>query len=364
MERLLESLVMVSSHTLDKVGCDAVGALLQEALPLPAERVPSGRFGDGLFFHAPTPGGRDGVVLVGHLDTVFPAEVWQGYHRDGNLGRGPGVVDMKGGLVVLTFALQALAREGLLTPLPLTVALVCDEEVGSPESTPWLQERARGARCALVFEAGRVGDRVITARKGTGSLVAVAYGRAAHAGNHHRDGANAIRALGRFIDAAEALTDHAQGVTVNVGKIAGGVGKNTVPAQCRAEIDLRYVLPAQGTELLTGLRVLASLEHLPGTRVELQEGAGRAPLVATDASRALVERWGEGAREAGLGTGEAPLQGGGSDASTTASVGVPSVDGLGPRGAGFHTLDERVELDSLVPKAEALLRFLLPWASS
>ncbi|MBI5517264.1 MAG: M20/M25/M40 family metallo-hydrolase [Deltaproteobacteria bacterium] len=358
MERLLEELVLVSSHSLDKSGCNKVGEVLRRAVPLPCEVVPGKNHGDHLFFHAPTPGCNGGVVLVGHLDTVFPREAWEGWTTDGVLGRGPGALDMKGGLVVVAFALQALVARGLLGALPLTFAVVSDEELGSPESAELLRERARGARSALVFEAGRAGDRVVTARKGTGTLEAVAHGRAAHAGNHHRDGANAIRAMARFVEAAEGLTDHARGVTVNVGKIAGGVAKNSVPALCRAWLDLRFEEPSQGPELLAGLRALAATELLPGTRLELREGAGRAPLVATDASRALAERYGACAAEAGLGRGEAPRQGGGSDASTTASVGVPSVDGLGPRGAGFHTLDERVELASLVPKAEALVRLL------
>jgi glutamate carboxypeptidase len=357
MTGALATLVRQSSHSRDKVGVDAAGALLAALVPLRCARVASARYGDHLVFGDRRPG-EPGVMLIGHHDTVFPAGAFAGWREDDTHGYGPGALDMKGGLVVIAFALQALAREGLLRASGVTLVVASEEELGSPESAEVIRAYAPGADAALVFEAGRAGDAIITARKGTGTARAEATGRAAHAGNAHHLGANAIRAMARFIEAAEALTDHPAGVTVNVGRVEGGIGKNTVPDRCVAEVDLRFTTADDGERLRAALTECAGRGDLPGTAVALRFEAGRAPLSRTPASAALRDRYARCQREAGLDEAEAPLQGGGSDACTTGAAGVPSIDGLGPRGTGFHTLHERVELGSLVPKAEALARYL------
>lgn len=360
MTGALATLVRCASHTADKRGADAVAALLEPLVPLRCQRVPSTRYGDHLFFGDRAPG-APGVVLVGHHDTVFPEAVFSGWRDDGEHGYGPGALDMKGGLVVIAFALQALARAGRLDPSAITLAVVADEEVGSPESADVLRSFARGADLALVFEAGRAGDAIVTSRKGTGSARAEATGRAAHAGNAHHLGASAVRAMARFIEAAEALTDYARGRTVNVGRVEGGVGKNTVPERCVAEIDLRFSTPEEGRALFEALARCASEAGVSGARVSVSLEAGRSPMVPTPRSEALREVYERAQRAAGLGGGDAGTQGGGSDGCTTSGIGVPTIDGLGPRGEGFHTRDERVSLASLVPKSEALARFLATW---
>ena len=358
MVRTLRALVEASSHTGDKRGVDQASALLREVVSLDCEVRASERFGDHLFFHNQRAAGERGAVLVGHIDTVFPRETFAGFREEGAIARGPGVLDMKGGLVVVAFALEALRREGFLEGVPLTFAVVSDEEVGSPESAPLLAGVARGADCALVFEAGRKGDAIITRRKGTGAVTVDARGRAAHAGLAHRDGANALWSLARWIDRAQSLTDYDRGVTVNVGRVDGGIGKNTVPDSARAEVDFRYVSALDGESVVDAMRSLAREVAVEGTSLTISGGVARAALERTVESARLMARYAECQREAGIGDGEAPLQGGGSDASTTASVGVASIDGLGPRGEGFHTKSEYVDLESMAPKAEALARFL------
>lgn len=358
MVRTLRALVEASSYTSDKRGVDAAGGLLREVVALGCEVRASERFGDHLFFHRGRAAGERGVVLVGHVDTVFPREAFAGFREEGAIARGPGVLDMKGGLVVVAFALEALRREGFLDDLPLTFAVVADEEVGSPESAPMLREIARGADCALVFEAGRKADAIITRRKGTGAVTVDAKGRAAHAGLAHSDGANALWSLARWIDRAQSLTDYGRGVTVNVGRVEGGIGKNTVPDRARAEVDFRYVSAVDGDAVVDAMRSLARDVAIEGTSLTVSGGVARAALERTVESAGLMARYAECQRVAGLGDGEAPLQGGGSDASTTASAGVASIDGLGPRGEGFHTTGEWVDLESMAPKAEALVRFL------
>jgi len=358
MTRGLQALVEEASYTRDKAGADRAGAALRELMPWRPEVARSERFGGHLFFHHGRGGGDPGVVLVGHLDTVFPRGSFEGFRVEGEVARGPGVLDMKGGLVVIAFALQALERSGLLDGLGVTVAVVSDEEVGSPESAALLREAARGATCALVFESGRAGDAIITRRKGTGTVTVDATGRAAHAGNAHHLGASAIRAMARWIDRAEALTDPARGVTVNVGTVSGGTSKNTVPERCRAAVDFRYVERDDGEAVVRGFEEIAREAAIPGTQLVVTGGVSRRPLARTEESAALCARYAACQRAAGLGDAEAGLVGGGSDASTTADAGVASIDGLGPRGEGFHTTGEYVELATLAPKAEALVRFL------
>jgi glutamate carboxypeptidase len=266
---------------------------------------------------------------------------------------------MKGGLAVIWGALSALDAIGVLARLPLVIVSVADEEVGSPESSPHLKSIARGASAALVFESGRKGDAIITRRRGTGTLTVSFTGRAAHAGNAHASGRNAVWAMARFIDAAQALTDYARGSSVNVGLANGGTSSNTVPAFAECKVDVRFERLDAATELLEALRHAAERAAASvGVELAIAGGANRLPLDRTAASEALFLEYGAHARAAGLGSEECPLVGGGSDANTVACVGVPAIDGLGPRGEGFHTTSEWVDLTSLRPKAEALARFL------
>jgi glutamate carboxypeptidase len=366
MEQALAELVEVNSFTENVEGGRKVGAMLEELYAidgLECRRVPSPKFADHLVVTSSwTTIGQSPIALVGHLDTVFPPGLFEGYKRDGDLARGPGVLDMKGGLVVVAWALKALAEAGALEELPgVRLVIVADEEVGSPEGQKVIQNAIDGARGALVFEAGRKNDLVITRRKGTGAVTAIAHGTAAHAGNAHKEGANALWALAKLVDRAQGLTDYPRGVTVNVGKLTGGSSKNTVPDRAEALIDLRFETRADGEALVEALQRAAaeSAAAVPGTRIEIEGGIARLPLERTDASVQLMERYGAAAKASGLGSGEAALIGGGSDASTSHAMGIPSIDGLGPRGIGFHTKDEQIEIRTLLLKAQALARFLV-----
>lgn len=362
MEAHLAPLVETNSFTDNPEGGRQVGALLRALFDIPgvrAEVVPSERYADHLVFS--TEGVGAPVALVGHLDTVFPPGTFEGYRVDGALRRGPGVLDMKGGLVVVAFALRALQSMTPLNALPsLRIVIVADEEVGSPEGHAIIQKHVKGARAALVFESGRAKDAIITSRKGTGAVTARASGKAAHAGNAHAEGANAIWALARFIDRVQQLTDYPRGITVNVGKITGGQGKNTVPDAAEAAVDIRFCARADADALMRDFANAASAAaaSVPGTAIEISGGVARLPLERTEANVSLMQAYGACAHASGLGHGESPLVGGGSDASTTAELGIPSIDGLGPRGKGFHTRDEHIEADTLVSKAQALARYL------
>ena len=365
IEDAIAPLVDVNSFTDNPTGGRKVGSMLRDLFTLggvEASVRESERYADHLIFRTqPKAPNKNAIALVGHLDTVFPPGTFEGYRRDGELARGPGVLDMKGGLVIIAFALKAIAATvGLDRLPPLRIVIVADEEVGSPEGQAIITAAIAGSAACLVFEAGRKEDLIITRRKGTGGMAAVAHGKAAHAGANHKDGHNAIWALARFVDRVQSLTDYDRGITLNVGKVTGGQGKNTVPDLAEAAIDLRFTSNADGQKLVLDVHRAAALaaESVAGTRIELQGGVARAPLERTDRSAALMAEYAACARASGLGGGEAALIGGGSDASTSSAIGIPSIDGLGPRGSGFHTKDELIEVATLVPKAQALARFL------
>jgi glutamate carboxypeptidase len=357
---ILRGWCAVNSFTTNVAGCQEVGGLLADAfgaLPLVLER----RRGDGCGDHLAwrTPGWtRGGVLLVGHHDTVFPPgtfEVWE--ESDGRV-RAPGALDMKGGLACVHAALAALHDAGALADRAIAVISVADEETGSLDSRPFLEEVAQGAGAALVFEAGRISDAIVVARKGVGTVRVSVTGKAAHAGNDIRAGVNAIWALSRFVDRAQRIGD--EHTTVNVGLMKGGTSVNTVPAAADCAIDFRFVRPPDGDAVVAELdRIARELSEETGARFVLGGGVKRPPLERTPASAALAETYGACALAEGLGAGEAALVGGGSDANTLSAIGVPSIDGLGPRGKGYHTHDEYIEVSTLAPRVRALVRFLL-----
>ncbi len=373
---LLEAWVAQSSFTTDHADCDAMADALVAAFALPglaAQRTKGDGAGDHVAFTSAAWGTRPGVVLVGHHDTVFPRGTFVGFRRDGERVRGPGVLDMKGGLAVVRTALAALADVGALAAIPVAAISVSDEETGSVDGRRPLEALARGAACGLVFEAGRMNDAIVTRRKGTGKLTVTARGRAAHAGNNLADGINAIWALARFVDGAQRMTapnmDSASersrlgsdgSVTLNVGLFSGGTSANTVPAEARCDIDVRLVRGSDGDRLLGELDHLArALAAETGATFTIDGGIRRAPLERLPGTAELLARYAAAARAEGLGGDEAALMGGGSDANTLAAMGIPAIDGLGPRGKGFHTHDEFAEVATFEPRVMALVRFLL-----
>jgi glutamate carboxypeptidase len=364
MEGALAALVDHNSFSGNREGGNRVVRLLEDVFAMPGldcARVGSERFADHLVFRSAGRKDAAPVALIGHLDTVFPPGSFEGYRIDGSLRRGPGVLDMKGGLVVIAWALKSLVATCGLDAVPaLRVVIVSDEEVGSPEGGLLIRHELTGVQAALIFESGRANDAIVTERKGVGNLTAHATGKAAHAGNAYWDGDNAIWRLARFVDRAQRLSSKEQGVTVNVGLIHGGSAKNTVPAEARAELDLRFPTSAAETTLRQALDAAAKEVG----EIKLETGPGRSPMEKRPGVDALVAAYGACAHAHGLGRDEAPRQGGGSDGNTTSAMGIPTIDALGPRGKGFHTHDEYIEVDTLVSRAQALADFLISLGDS
>jgi glutamate carboxypeptidase len=293
----------------------------------------------------------------------------------GDVVRGPGVLDMKSGLTAMLHALRAVRAVEPEAWARLRVRLVCvsDEEVGSPSSASLYERLAPRLAGGLVFESGRVGDRIVTARAGSARFEFVVHGRAAHAGNQHAQGINAIAVVARLVLAAEAITDYARGITVNVGIVAGGTSKNTVPEHARCVIDSRFLTVADAHEVVAHMRRLAAdpfgdepgvPERLRQARVELRGGISRPPMEVIAGTQALRLRYEAHAAAAGLEVGEAPRQGGGSDANLLAALGVPCIDGLGPAGEHFHNPNEWSSLASLRRRTQALACLLVEEADA
>ena len=359
---LLESVVNINSYSRNPAGVNQVEDHFQaafEALGLKTSRTRTPTCGDILVAESAT-GVSRGTVLIGHADTVYPpSSPFQRFSRDGDIARGPGVLDMKGGLLVALLALQALHATKLLARVPLAFVINPDEEIGSNESAHVIQEYARKSNGALVFEWGRTNNMLITKRKGVGMFELRVAGRAAHSGNAHAEGRNAIQQLAHTIGRLQSLTNYATGTTVNVGLVQGGSSVNTVPALATASFDARVTSREAREELRRAFVALASDIVVPETSVVIEERSFSAPLEESDQTTEMVNRFMRAARDAGLTCTKTERHlGGGSDANTTAAVGTPTIDGLGPMGDGAHSEQEHIVLSSIAPRATAVALFL------
>lgn len=361
---LLERLVNTDSGSYDKPGVDAVGAEIKaffDAHGIAVETIPGATKGDVLRAVLPAPdqaGGNAGknIVLMGHRDTVFPkGETKQRPFRIEN-GRayGPGVADMKAGLVMNAFVLAAFKTFGG-APGPMVGLFTGDEEIGSPEGRGPIEAEGRMARAVFNSEPGRPSGNVVTARKGGVFMVMSIEGKAAHSGGNFEAGISAIEELARKIIAIHALTDLKAGITLNVGLVRGGQSVNTVAPHAEGEIDLRYVEPAQRDDIVAKIEQIVRTANVPGTRATLTIKGEFLPVNPTAASTALFETYVGAAADAGLKVaGE--FSGGCADSGFTAAVGAPTICGVGPVGGKAHSPEEYLEVETVVPRAQALAR--------
>ncbi len=360
---LLEELVNINSHTANAGGVSNVQSRIEaelRRLGMQIERHSRDGYGDLLIARTALASAQQPVLLLGHADTVYPTSSEQDrFVRDGDIARGPGVMDMKGGLATMIWALQALHSAALLDTIPVVVLINCDEETGSHAFRAKIEAEARAAHAVLVFEPGRPQDAIVTRRKGLGSWTISATGKASHAGNAHQEGQNAITALARSILKIEALTNYARGITLSVGMVSGGSAVNTVPEIAAAQFDVRATTAADYEEIRGALQQLAGIDPVTGAHISLIEYHYWPPMEESPASEALYESYRSHATAAGLSYGKFPtIVGGGSDGNITSGVGAPTIDGLGPYGEHPHSKDERVYLSSLKPKAANLALFL------
>jgi glutamate carboxypeptidase len=298
------------------------------------------------------------ILILGHLDTVYPLGTLANmpFQISGGRARGPGIFDMKGGLALALFAVDALKAAGISPRRKLVFFWNSDEEIGSETSQPEIEREARRSEAVLVLEpaAGHDG-RLKTARKGVGTAQIVVTGLAAHAGIDPNAGVNAVHELALQIARLMKMNNPRRGITVQATVISGGTASNVVPSHARAAVDIRYSKLADAPGLDRKLRSLRPM--LPGARVKVTGGVNRPPLERTAAVRGLFAHARLLAGEMGMALGEAST-GGGSDGNFTAALGIPTLDGLGGVGGGAHSLDEHVILRAL-PQRAALLSGLL-----
>jgi len=362
MVALLAELVNIDSGSYNKRGVDAVGDRLQawlEAAGISCETFPNDVFGACMAARVPgIGGGNRPIVLMGHRDTVFPdgTAVHRPFRMDGDQAFGPGVADMKAGLVMNTFVLEALHRFG--APCALTGLYTSDEEIASPSSRPIIEAEAKDARAVFNSEPGRPSGNLVSRRKGAAFIELEVSGRAAHSGAAHAQGVSAIEAMARKIQRLHRLTDYDLGTTVNVGLVQGGTAVNTVAARATAAIDVRFPTMNIMEKILGEVREICRCCELPGSDSRILREGNFLPLEQDEKSRELLDAYGRSAAGLGFQVSGEPT-GGSADSGFTAALGTPTLCGTGPVGGNAHRDDEWCRIDTLVPRAQALALTIL-----
>ena len=360
MQDLLHRIVDIDSGSRDEAGILAVAQALRERLEAAGVAV---RFEDvpgyGVLLHADVVGpDGDGpaegapIYLMGHMDTVFPAGTVarRPFRVEEGRAYGPGVADMKSGLVLNVFVAEAFARCGGLGA-PLKLFFSCDEEIGSPATRQTIMDTVRGARAVFNAEPGRVSGNLVTSRKGSMAVEFEVQGVAAHAGINHAAGASALEAMARKLLALHALTDPDTGTTTNVGVLQGGIVPNMVAPHAKAELDVRYTAQTDPDALMERIRAIVEEESVPRTQGRVTAVRRTLPMAPTP--DALLQLYRRGAQSLGFDV-QGEFTGGAADSGLTASVGVPTLCATGPVGGHPHTEREYCELATFVPRAQAV----------
>jgi glutamate carboxypeptidase len=358
---LARSLCEVESPSGDGAGSAAAVSILVEAAKsvdgvASFERVaaPDG-YGEHFILRAfdNTPSDERPLLLLGHTDTVHPrgtlaARPWR--ETEGRI-YAPGVYDMKAACAVALEALRACGELGLRPRRPVVLLLTCDEESGSFSGRELVERESRRAEYVLVLEPPAPGGRAKTARKGTGLFTLEVEGRAAHAGLEPEKGVNAVLEIARQVERVSALARPELGTTLNVGTIRGGTQPNVVPAEARAEVDVRFSTAAEAGRVEEAIR---GFEPFDGrARLRVSGGINRPPMERTDAVAALFEKARRVAASLDIELGEASV-GGASDGNFAAACGATVLDGLGVDGDGAHAEHEHIHADAIVRRGALL----------
>jgi glutamate carboxypeptidase len=299
--------------------------------------------------------GGPSVLLVGHTDTVFDegTAAARPFRIEGPRAYGPGVSDMKGGLLAGFAAVDALREAGFGGFGTITYVCNPDEEIGSPFSGPMIRELAPAHDAAFVLECARASGAIVSARKGVTDHVVTFRGRAAHAGVEPDKGRHAVLAAAHATVALQALNGRWPGVTVNVGVARGGTRPNVVPERAVLEIDVRAPTAADQDEAEREVQRILATPAVDGVEVDVRSEGTHRPMEKTEATSRLVERARTVASELGFALDDAAT-GGASDGNTTSAAGTPTLDGLGPIGGGAHGADEWLDVESVVPRVTLL----------
>lgn len=348
---LLEELVLIQSYSYNKAGVDSVSQRIAREMALmgfACEFSRSQTLGDTLI--ARSPGytrQKKQILITGHMDTVFPEDSpFNWYRETDTMCFGPGVADMKGGLVVGIFALKALIHAGLLDTLPVTFIFNSDEEIGSPSSRALIQKDADTARLAYVLEAGGLSNEIVTGRKGNFTVDLAVSGKAGHAAFAGSKKASAILELAHKTLLIEQMNAPERGISANVGTVHGGIGSNTVPDRATASLDFRFLTQEGAEEITTRFTRIAETQTVPGTSAALTVKSSRPAMPQSQGNIDLFKRIEAVASDLGFMVTQ-ELRQGVSDANIIAGQGIPVVDGLGPVGAKDHSEEEYIDKASL-----------------
>ncbi len=295
------------------------------------------------------------VLLMGHCDTVFPTgeAARRPFKIEDNRAYGPGVADMKSGIVMNAFLLAAIAQSDEFFPI-VSGLFTCDEEIGSPLSKEIIAKVARDKQFVFNSEPGRPNGNVVTGRKGGVFIEMDIQGKAAHSGANFADGISAISELAHKVIELDKLTDTDAGVTVNVGLVSGGISVNTSAPSAKASIDLRIHDLEQRESMVSKIRCVCNKSFISGALAKMDVIGEFQPFIPTPQSKKLFELYQSTLADMGYKTGE-EFSGGCADSGVTSNIGAITLCATGPVGGKFHTVEEYCEIDTIVPRAQALI---------
>lgn len=346
----LKRLVNIQSYSYNPEGTNRVVAAIQDIaseLPGSWEIDTQTVVGNHLVYNSFNSEPEKKILILGHMDTVFPPDSpFQQFTRDDAQCYGPGVNDMKGGLIVGMYALKCLHSLGLLSQIPLTFIFNSDEEIGSLYSHSLIRSHARRSAYAFILEGGGTIPEIVVGRKGRMVFTFEVFGQAGHAAFCKDDKISAIMEMASKILQIEQMNAIANDVAVNVGTIVGGVGPNTVPDYAKIQIDIRYLTQDQKSEILKQLDDICSTVSVQGARVKLTQTLSADPVRDVPSNYALYHLAEEIARSLKLPV-KASIRSGASDANQIAGTGIPLIDGLGPNGGNDHSEREFSVIESL-----------------
>ena len=360
---LLEKMVLIQSGSTNKEGIDKLGRFIKSTFQsnhVSCQVIEQDKYGNHLVVRSlcKEPFGTQ-ILLVGHMDTVFPKDTgFNWYREDDSFCYGPGVIDMKGGLAAGIFALKALDDENLLTQIPVTFIFNSDEEIGSPSSKALVQQEAKKSIFAFVLETGGRNGEIVTGRKGNLSLELKIKGRAGHAAFAGKDKASAIVELAHKIIEFESLNNPDRGISANVGRVSGGIGPNTVPENSSARIDFRFFKRPDRAYLEKKIAEITEKQNIQNTISHFVILSSRPPMPVSEKNKKLFQAVQETAASIGLSISE-EFRAGVSDANLIAGENTAVIDGLGPIGAMDHSEDEYMIKESLLQRSALLANAII-----
>ncbi|MCX6059858.1 MAG: M20 family metallopeptidase [Chloroflexi bacterium] len=364
MFNLLEQLVETESPSHDKSAVDRVGAIIADQcrkLGAQVEIHPQTSTGNHIVARFPGLIEKSGILILCHMDTVFPLGTLKKmpfYQKDGKI-YGPGVLDMKSGIVIALNAISSVLSSGGPATLPVTALFTSDEEIGSHSSRALIESLAREASLVFVMESALVDGSLKTWRKGAGGFNIHVKGRAAHAGGDHSHGRNAIEEMAHQVIAIQKMTDYSRQTTLNVGVLHAGTVSNVVPEEAFAEVDVRVMQPGEWERIEVEMRNLKPV--LDGTTLNITGDLNRPPMPYGELNQIAFAKANQIAKEK-LGMElKAGGTGGASDGNFVAPLGIPVLDGMGAVGEGYHSEREYIFAESLDERSILLAALIQNW---